>query len=152
MALLQKIKTISRRIVQLEGGTGNNQPARASDVNPIIDWINNRSDVNTVANIAASAGTNTAQTVTLNAISGTITTDAANTTTAGLATLAITVTNAYCTANSTILIQIAGGAYTNGVPMAVRAVPSAGSFVISIYNAASGVALNGSVTLKFIIL
>ena len=94
MALLQKIKTISRRIYQLEGGTGNNQPARASDVNPIIDWVNNRSDVNTAANAVTASGTTTAQTATLNTYSGTITSATLAT---AIGTASITVTDAYCT-------------------------------------------------------
>jgi hypothetical protein len=143
MALLQKIRTLSRRIVQLEGGTGNNQPARASDVNPIITWVNDRSDINTVANVA------TGNTPTLNAISGTITTAALTTGAGGSQT--ITVTNAYSTANSTILAIVSSTSATTGVPTITRVTPSAGSFVVIVGNAGTAV-LNGTVTFKFIIL
>jgi hypothetical protein len=146
MALLQKIKTISRRIYQLEGGTGNNQPARASDVNPIIDWVNNRSDVNTAVNTATSASA----AATLNAYSGTITTEAL--TTAAQATATLTVTNAYCTANSTVLVVFAGGSYTTGNPVLTRVVPAAGSFVITFGNLNPTNAVNGTIIMKFIIL
>jgi hypothetical protein len=148
MALLQKIKTISRRIYQLEGGTGNNQPARASDVNPIIDWVNNRSDVNTAAN----AVTGSATAATLNTVSGTITTASLTTAAASAATVNYTVTDAYCTANSTVLVQIAGGTSTTGVPYIFKVVPSAGSFVISFVNVHPSAALNGTLIFKFIIL
>lgn len=150
MPLLDKIKTKSRRIAQLEPGTGNNQPARASDVNPIFDWINNRSDVNTVANAATtSAFAGNAATVTLNAISGTITTGTL-TVTAGLKQT-ITVTNAYCTANSTVLAVITDANVGTGAVYIASVVPSAGSFVITLVN---GVVLTGTPTakIKFIIL
>lgn len=142
MPILDKIKTKSRRIAQLEPGTGNNQPARASDVNPVIEWINQRSDVNTVANTASG------NTPTLNAISGTITTASLNTAAGG--TQDITVTNAYCTANSTIL-AIVSATSSAGVPVVARVTPSAGSFVVRLVNAGTA-ALNNTVTFKFIIL
>ena len=148
MALLQKIKTISRRIYQLEGGTGNNQPARASDVNPIIDWVNNRSDVTTTNNAVTTTGT-TAQVGTLNAISGTITT-ATLTVTVGQKTT-ITITDAYCTANSTVMAVIADANVGTGAVYIASVVPSAGSFVITLVN---GIVLTGTPTakIKFIIL
>ena len=140
MALLQKIKTISRRIVQLEGGTGNNQPARASDVNPIIQWVNDRSDVNTAANAA------TGNSVTLNAISGTVTSGTlANLT--SLTNNAVTVTNAYCTANSNVLISVT--ATGTGTVAVAKVVPAAGSFTVTFANIG---AITGTLTFKFIIL
>jgi hypothetical protein len=150
MPLFNKIKTKSNRIAQLEPGTGNNQPARASDVNPIFDWINNRADVNTAANtVTTSGGTATAQTGTLNAISGTIT-SATLTNTASTKTT-ITVTNAYCTASSTVLAVISGVTIGTGTIFIQSVVPSAGSFQITLSNP---VALTGtaSVNIKFIIL
>lgn len=148
MSLLQKIRTLSRRLVQLEGGTGNNQPARASDVNPIIDWINYRSDVNTAANAVTTTGT-TAQVATLNAYSGTITT-ATLTNTLSQATT-VTITDAYCTASSTVLCVLSSATVGTGAICMQSVVPSNGSFVINFYNL---VALTGTatVTIKFIIL
>lgn len=140
MALLQKIKTISRRIYQLEGGTGNNQPARASDVNPIIDWVNNRSDVNTTANTA------TGNAVTLNAYSGTVTSGTLSTLTAN-GSNDVVVTNAYCTANSTVLCVVT--ATGSGNIVAGKVVPAAGSFTVSLGNIT---AVTGTATFKFIIL
>lgn len=145
MPLLDKIKTKSSRIAQLEPGTGNNQPARASDVNPIIDWVNNRSDVNTAAN----AVTGSATAATINALSGTITT--ASLTTATNTAVTYTVTDAYCTANSTVLASISGGSFTTGAPVILRVVPSAGSFQI-IFRNIDAASLNGTVIFKFIIL
>jgi hypothetical protein len=146
MALLQKIKTISRRLVQLEGGTGNNQPARASDVNPIIDWVNNRSDVTTAANAVTGSGT----AATINAYSGTITT--ASLSTAANTSVTYTVTDAYCTANSTVLVNIAGGTNSAGLPLILRVVPGNGSFVITFRNFDGTNALSGTLIFKFIIL
>jgi hypothetical protein len=150
MALLQKIKTISRRIYQLEGGTGNNQPARASDVNPIIQWVNDRSDVNTATNaVTSSGGTINAQTGTINAISGTITTATLTTTAANKTT--ITITDAYCTANSTVMAVIANANVGTGAVYIASVVPAAGSFVITLVN---GITLTGTPTavIKFVIL
>jgi hypothetical protein len=141
MALLQKIRTISRRLVQLEGGPGNNQPARASDVNPIIEWVNDRSDVNTVANVA------TGNAVTLNTISGTVTSGALTLTAA--APNEIVVTNAYCTVNSTVLVVVTTGPATNNVTVA-KVVPANGSFTATFVNLTG--AITGTITFKFIIL
>ena len=148
MALLQKIKTISRRLVQFEGGTGNNQPARASDVNPIIDWVNNRADVNTAANAVTTTGT-TAQVGTLNAISGTVTTATLTVTAATKTT--VTITDAYCTASSTVLAVIADANVGTGAVYIASVVPAAGSFVVTLVN---GITLTGTPTanIKFIIL
>jgi hypothetical protein len=140
MALLQKIKTISRRIYQLEGGTGNNQPARASDVNPIIDWVNNRSDVTTANNAA------TGNSVTLNSLSGTVTSGTLSTLTS-LGSNSITVTNAYCTANSNVLITVT--ATGTGTVAVAKVVPAAGSFVATFANIG---AITGTLTFKYIIL
>lgn len=142
MPLLKPIKIYSGRIAQLKRPVGNNQQGRASDINPVIDWINQRSDVSTVANTASG------NTPTLNAISGTITT-------ASLATLAdagqdITVTNSFATANSTI-IAVVSSTSSAGVPIITRVTPSAGSFVVRIVNVGTA-ALNNTVTFKFIIL
>lgn len=146
MALIDLIRTRSRRIQQLEGGPGNNQPARASDVNPIINWINNISDTNTAANTVTTAS----GAATINTVSGTITTESL--TTAADTTATATITNAFCTANSTVIVMISGGSFTTGAPVIVRVVPSAGSFVISFRNVSASAALNGTLVFKFIIL
>lgn len=150
MALIDLIRTRSRRILQLEGGPGNNQPARASDVNPVITWINNRSDTTTAANtVTTSAFAGNAATATLNAISGTITSTTLTVTAALKQT--ITVTNAYCTANSTVIAMITDANVGTGAVYIASVVPAAGSFIITLVN---GVVLTGTPTvqIKFIIL
>lgn len=150
MPLLNKIKTKSSRIAQLEPGTGNNQPARASDVNPILDWINNRSDVNTALNVVTTTGNTTVQAATINAISGTITTVA--TATAAGPSVAITVTNAFCRANSTVLCQIVAANITGGTTIIQSVVPSNGSFVINLSNPTVISGGTQTFVIKFIIL
>lgn len=150
MPLLNKIKTGVGRITQFIGGVGNNQPTRATDVNPIIDWINNRVDATTLLNtVTSSGGSAAAQTGTLNTISGTIT-SATLTNTINLKST-ITITNAYCTANSTVLAVMSGATVGTGALFIQSVVPSAGSFVITLSNhtALTGTA---SIIIKFIIL
>lgn len=142
MPLLKSIKIYSGRIAQLKRPVGNNQQGRASDINPVINWINQRSDVTTAANVA------TGNTPTLNSISGTITTAALNTAAGG--TTNITVTNSFCAANSTVL-AIVSATSSAGVPVVARVTPSTGSFVVTLVNAGT-VALDNTVTFKFIIL
>lgn len=144
MPLLKSIKIYSGRIAQLKRPIGNNQQGRASDINPIIDWINQRSDVTTAANF----NTTPSNTPTVNAISGTVTT-------ASLSTVAdsnqdIVVTNSFCTANSTVLAMISSTSSV-GAPVIIRVTPAAGSFTVRIQNVGT-VALNNTVTFKFIIL
>jgi hypothetical protein len=147
MPLLNRIKIYSGRVAQGKRPVGNNQQGRASDVNPIIDWVNNRSDVNTSVNAVTAAGTTTAQTATINTISGTIT-SATLATAPG--TAAITVTNSFCTTASTVLCQISSTT-TATATVITSVVPGNGSFVINLYHA---VAPTGtpSVKIKFIIL
>lgn len=142
MPLLQSIKIYSGRVAQGKRPVGNNQQGRASDINPVINWINQRSDVTTAANVA------TGNTPTLNSISGTITTAALNTAAGG--TTNITVTNSFCAANSTVL-AIVSATSSAGVPVVARVTPSTGSFVVTLVNAGT-VALDNTVTFKFIIL
>jgi hypothetical protein len=150
MPLLNKIKIYSGRVAQGKRPIGNNQQGRASDINPIIEWVNQRSDVNTTANaVTTSAFAANAATATLNAISGTITSTTLTVTAALKQT--ITVTNSYCTANSTVLAVITDANVGTGAVYIASVVPSTGSFVITLVN---GVVLTGipTVKIKFIIL
>jgi hypothetical protein len=140
MPLLKSIKIYSGRIAQLKRPIGNNQQGRASDINPIIDWVNQRSDVNTAANAA------TGNAVTLNTASGTVTSGTIATLTAD-ATNAVTVNNILCTANSTVLVTIT--ATGTGAVAVSKVVASNGSFVVSFTNLT---AITGTITFKFIIL
>lgn len=141
---LDKIKRGSGRLAQLEKGQGQNQPARASDVNPIIDYLNNR-----MGETAALNTTTAGNTPTINAVSGVITT--ASLTTAAGASTSITLTNSNITPNSIVVANITG--YTGaGLPVITKVVPAAGSAVISLSNAHSATALNAAATIQFVIL
>ncbi len=140
MPLLKSIKIYSGRISQLKRPIGNNQQGRASDINPIIDWVNQRSDVTTAANAA------TGNAVTLNTASGTVTSGAPAILTAD-ATNTVTVNNILCTANSTVLVTVT--ATGTGAVAVSKVVASNGSFVVSFTNLT---AITGTITFKFIIL
>jgi hypothetical protein len=142
---LDKIKTKVGRIAQLEGGTGNNQPARASDVNPIIDLLNGVLGENQQTTTASN-------TPTINARCGKFTT--ATLTTAANTGTTITLTNSNITTTSNVLVYVEAysGTYsTNGVPMVFKVLPNTGSATITLGNISAN-ALNGTVTLKFIVL
>jgi hypothetical protein len=143
---LNKITGANRNSVRTS--LDNAQPAVGGDVNPIIDFANNISNEVTAANTVTTTGT-TAQTGTLSAVSGTIT-SATLTVTADLKTT-VTITNPYCTADSTVLAVISGATVGTGAVYIASVVPAAGSFVITLVN---GVVLTGtpSVKIKFIIL
>lgn len=143
---LNKITGANRNSVRTS--LDNAQTAVGGDVNPIIDFANNISNEITAANTVTTTGT-TAQTGTLNAVSGTIT-SATLTVTVDLKTT-VTITNSYCTANSTVLAVISGATVGTGAVYIASVVPAAGSFVITLVN---GVVLTGtpSVKIKFIIL
>jgi len=150
MPLLKAIKIYNGRIAQLKTPVGNNQQGRASDINPIIDWVNERSDVNTSVNtVTSSGGSQTAQTGTLNAISGTIT-SATLASNLGQKTT-ITITNSFCFANSTVLAVITSAPVGTGAVIVQGTVASNGSFQITLTNV---LLLTGTpaVTIKFIIL
>lgn len=143
---LNKITGANRNSVRTS--LDNAQTAVGGDVNPIIDFVNSISSESTSANTVTTTGT-TAQTGTLNAISGTIT-SATLTNTVSTAT-SITITNAYCTTTSTILCQFSAATVGTGGIFIQSVVASNGSFVINLYNP---IALTGtaSVKIKFIIL
>lgn len=146
---LDKIITLTPgRIAQLEGGVGNNQFARASEVNPIIDYLNPRS--------GATAGTvtqltSTATGVTLNSLAGIITcyTSTAATTVGATFTL----TNSFITTTSIVYAVVTGYTgtlSTNGFPEVTSVIPAAGSAQITIVNSGTN-ALSGVVTVSFIV-
>ena len=143
---LNKITGANRNSVRTS--LDNAQTAVGGDVNPIIDFVNSISSESTSVNTVTTTGT-TAQTGTLSAISGTIT-SATLTNTVSTAT-SITITNAYCTTTSTILCQFSAATVGTGGIFIQSVVASNGSFVINLYNP---IALTGtaSVKIKFIIL
>lgn len=141
MAFLDKIKLGRGRVSQLEVGLGNNQPVRASDVNPIIDYLNDRKSDNTtnVVTLSSNAGT-------LSKVYGTITTESL--TTAAGSAQALTITNTLCTADSMVTAVISGYSGT-GIPVISKITPASGSFVITVHNVAAAAALNAALTIKF---
>lgn len=159
MPLLKSIKIYSGRVAQGKRPVGNNQQGRASDINPIIDWVNQRSDTNTTANaVTTPAFAGNSATVTLNALSGTITTTDLSVAGAGSgaagARNTITVFNSACTPNSTVLAVISSAVVGTGAVYIASVTPSVtpGVFNIMLVN---GLALTGGsniLKIKFVIL
>lgn len=115
-------------------------PAVGGDVNPIVDWVNNISNEVTAVNTA------TGNSVTLNSVSGTVTSGTLSTLTS-LGSNSITVNNTNCTANSTVLITVT--ATGTGAVAVTKVVANSGSFVATFSNIG---AITGTITFKFIIL
>ncbi len=139
------ITTSIGRGAQLEPGVGANQYVRASDFNPVADYLNARASGNTVTGTAGNSAT-------INSSVGELTT--ATLTTASGSTQAITITNSNVVAASVVLVQVAaysGTLATNGYPIVTKVVPAAGSFVVSITNTHGSNALNGTVKLRFLV-
>jgi hypothetical protein len=127
---VSKIVTSSiGRGAELQYGPGNNQYARASDVNPIINALNNFSLANASVN-AVTQLTSTTTGVTLNAITGVITMFG-STITAG-SSASFVLTNSNITSNSLIFAITSGGA--NNSAQLVSAQPASGSatFTVSV--------------------
>lgn len=146
MAFLEKIKLKIGRIAQLEKGIGQNQFVRASDFNPIVDYLNNRKSDNT-SNTVTLSGTG-ASSGTLNKEYGTVTSGTLNA--AAAASNVLTIANSYVTANSFVIpvISTYGGA---GQPIIAKCVCTAGSIAITLQNVGAA-ALTSTATIKFIIL
>jgi len=131
---------------QLEMGVGNNQYVRASDFNPVANYINQHDGV-------AMATDTAGNTPTINSYVGRVTT--ATLTTAGAyATTTVTISNSLVTAASVVTVQLesyAGTLVTNGIPMIFRAVASAGAITVVIINMhpTVGNALNAAVVFNF---
>ncbi len=143
---LQPIKTSGagfnpNRLSQLEGGVGNNQQARASDLNPVIDYLNSRSGDNAVS----SSQTGTTATVSTPAGSVTFTSQSI----AAGASATYTITDPYASASSiphVVVTSVTSGA----TPIITVVSPSAGSFTVKVTNF-TGATTYTSITLKFIL-
>lgn len=124
---LQKIVTASQgRGAQLEYGPGNNQYARASDFNPVVDYINDKAGVNSVT------GTGTTST-TINAMNGTAVFTGFSAIAGAGATQAFTVTDANISAANEVVGVITASTGT-GIPVLTKTVCSAGQVVFTIAN------------------
>lgn len=135
------VTDIIGRTAELKGGAGNNQQARASDVNPIINLLNERAGANAVIS------TQTGTTNTTNAASGEVTFTSQNIAAGASATY--TITNSYVTTTSDIQVTVVG--VTSGAtPLVTVITRSAGSFTVKVTNF-TGATTYTSITLKFVV-
>ena len=117
------------RGAELKYGPGNNQYARASDVNPIIDYIDARAGVNaTTASVSAASYTFTSATY-AGKINFTTSIAATGTTTA------LTIVNPAITADSILYAVVT--ANTGGNPAVTKVVCTAGQAVLTITNSST---------------
>lgn len=93
-------------------------------------------------------GTEASNLVTASGMSGVITTSAL--TTAGGANYAITWTNTFISAASTVLLTISGGTNTNQ-NVTLTCVPGSGSATLTIYNNSAAV-LNGTIKISYLVI
>jgi len=134
---LQKIVTASAgRGAQLDPGPGNNQYCRASDFNPVVDYVNNQAGVN-AGTVTQTAGALT-NAVTLNSVAGVITTSA--TSLAAATAASFTLTNSYITTSSIVVATVTQGGAAGSLPVVASIVPSNGSAVITLYNMSAATA------------
>lgn len=139
---LKKIVTSSLgRGDQLMPGPGNNQYVRASDFNPVVEYVNDQAGVNQLVGAAGNSAT-------INAISGSQT--SASLTTAAEGSQAITITNSNVTTSSIVMANL-DYAGTTGIPVISETIVSNGQVVFTVTNVAAAAALNGTVTIKFIV-
>ena len=127
------------RGAQLKYGPGNNQYCRASDFNPVVDYVNNFAGVNAVAS------TQTGTTNTTNAVAGLVTFTSQSI--AAGATATYTITNSNVTTSSIVNVTVTS-ATAGAVPLVVTVVPAAGSFAVTILNF-TGATTYTSVTFSF---
>lgn len=95
-------------------------------------------------------------TVTLSTNAGTVSKMAGVITTESLTTAAaagqdLTITNTLCATTSILLVTRTGGTSTTGTPV-IKAVPGAGSFVITLDNKHASAAFNGTFILSFLLI
>lgn len=131
---IPKIVTSSiGRGAELQYGPGNNQYARASDVNPIINGVNQISFAN-ASNNAVTQSTSLSTAVTLNATTGIITCSAASGLAGNGTATGFKLNNTSITANSVIVATATCA--TDGVALiASGTVTAAGVAYIALYNA-----------------
>ena len=103
----------------------------------------------TQIDVATGAGTSTAGAATVNTQTGVVTTESL--TTAVGATYTFTLTNALVNANSIVLPVVGKGSATTGTPTVAWVTPAAGSVTIVIQNIHASAALNGTITIGFLV-
>jgi hypothetical protein len=127
------------RGAQLKYGPGNNQYCRASDFNPVVDYVNNFAGVNAVTS------TQTGTTNTTNAVAGVVTFTSQSVAAGANATY--TITNSNVTTSSIVNVNITS-ATAGALPLVVKVVPAAGSFAVTILNF-TGATTYTSITFSF---
>lgn len=103
----------------------------------------------TEVDVLTGSATSTAAAATVNTQSGQITTEAL--TTAAAATYSFTLTNSLIKATSVVLVSVGKGTATTGEPAVHFVTPATGSAVIAIRNDAAAAALNGTITINFLV-
>jgi len=94
----------------------------------------------------ADSATATAGAATSNSSKTKITSEAL--TTAAAAAYTLTLTNSVVTAASVVLVSVANGTNTQGIPVVSTVVPAAGSVVIKVFNLHASQALNGTLVIS----
>lgn len=143
---LSKISTGRGRQAQLKPGVGNNQFARASEFNPVVDLLNGLMGSNASTASASS-------TPTINAASGYFTTGTLSAAAGAAST--ITLTNFTIQSTSHVLVILgtySGTLSTNGIPVLLEVTPGAGTCTIKIANVDAANALSGTLVIRFIVL
>lgn len=135
------------RGAELKYGPGNNQYARASDVNPIIDYLDARAGVNAGT---VTQGTSISTGVTLNNYAGVITMFATSIVTG--TPVSFTLTNSNIASNSIVLAQVVQGGAAGSAATVASVVPAAGSATITVVNNSSTATGSNSVKIAFIVL
>jgi hypothetical protein len=144
MSLFKKI--VKKRLPALEPGVLENNFVRASEFNTVIDDLNSKK----TGQVVSATGSNTP---TINAVLGKFT--SATLTTAANTAATLTVSNNLVTANSMVtaeIINYSGTLVNNGIPQRVKVVPGSGTITITIVNTHASNALNGTVTIQFMVL
>lgn len=94
-------------------------------------------------------GTEASNAVTASGMAGAITTSSLST--AGGSSYAITWTNTFITATSSVLLTIAGGTNTTE-NITLKCAPGAGSATLTIYNNTAATALNGTIIISYLVM
>lgn len=121
----------------------------AANIGSLAKYIADGSPAATAAQVspAIPAVAATAGAATLNALAGKVTSEAI--TTAAAATYTLTLTNALIAAGDIVLVSLANGTNTQGIPVVGRVTPANGSVVVTVTNLHASQALNGTIVVAF---
>lgn len=119
-----------------------------SAANAVVSSINGASGIPTAAVLQTVTGS--AGAATLNGVKGIITTESL--TTAAGAVYTETLTNSAIAANSVVLVEVGNGTNSAGSPALTTVTNAAGSTVIKIQNIHASAALNGTLTISFLVI